>query len=512
MPKSLTAATVHGLKWSYLANAVMAVLQIGLTAILARLLTPSDFGVVAAATVVLRFGQYFAQMGVGQAVVQKHELTRQDSRAGFTAAWLLGVAFSAAFALLAPLAADWFSNPEVTPLLQALSLTFLSTGLGVTALALLRRDMRFRALGLAEVAAYAGGYVGIGVPLALLGAGAWALVAAAIGQSLLLTVIAYTIVRHPLRPCMHASVYRGLFSFGSRVSLVGFVEYLCFNLDTIWAGRVLSAARLGQYTRGNTLVNVPVYYVSMSFMRVLMPSFARIQKELIRMRYVYLESLTVLLALAFPVFWGVAAGAREVVLVLLGGQWTASIGVVAIFALVAPLSMATHIAGVAHEATATLNTKLLIRGSQVVLLALLLVLLGGTGVLGIALASAGAEVWAHALYVMAAARLFKARPRAILATYGPGLVFGPIVAGLVFLVSQLGRRGGLSPLIVLLFEVLVGMTVLLIGVLRYHRGIVWRTVRSRVGNSVDTSSRTTLAYRCIDRLDRWSADRHETVG
>src|SRR6476469_2645033 len=90
---SLTMTTVQGVKWSTAATILTAIMQVGYTAVMARLLTPAAFGVVALANVVLRFGGYFAQMGMEQAIIQKQELTPEDVRAAFTASVLLGVVF-----------------------------------------------------------------------------------------------------------------------------------------------------------------------------------------------------------------------------------------------------------------------------------------------------------------------------------------------------------------------------------------------------------------------------------
>ena len=93
MVKNLTARTIHGLKLSYLGTVVKTILQIGVAAIMARLLDPAAFGLIAMVGVILRFGQYFAQMGVGSALIQKKQISDEDVRASFTSAFLLGILF-----------------------------------------------------------------------------------------------------------------------------------------------------------------------------------------------------------------------------------------------------------------------------------------------------------------------------------------------------------------------------------------------------------------------------------
>src|SRR3989337_3318800 len=133
MNESLSSKTFHGLKWSYISTITNAVLQIGFTAVMARLLEPRAFGLVAMAGVVLRFGSYFAQMGVAQALIQKKDVSNEDIRAAFTSALFLGVLFFGLFWIAAPLAVYVFNNEEVIPVLRLMALSFVLTGLSTTA-------------------------------------------------------------------------------------------------------------------------------------------------------------------------------------------------------------------------------------------------------------------------------------------------------------------------------------------------------------------------------------------
>lgn len=478
--KSLTHGTLHALQWSYLSTLANITLQIALTAILARLLTPGDFGLVAMATVALRFGQYFAQMGMGQAIVQKSELSPDDTRAAWTSSVVLGAAFASAFALAAPLVALLFNDPDVIPLVRVLSTSFLFTGMATTALALLRRSLRFASVGLIEVGSHAVAYVALGVTLAVAGAGAWSLVAAAVGQSVLVAAGAYMATRHSVRPSFSLTAYRRLYSFGTRVSLAGFLEYFCYNLDTFWAGRVLGPRAVGLYSRGFMLVSLPLTYMTQSFSRVLVPSFSRLQQQRRRLRDVYLPSLLVFLAVGFPAFWGLGAAARDVVRVLLGPGWGEAAMPAMVFAGMAPMLMSGHLAAALCEATATLNARVLIRGAQLILLAVLLYLLDGYSLLGIAVAVAVAEVLADVSYAVVVARVLECRVAAVLSTFRVGLLGGAVVAVAVTATSLGARAVGLSAFVALPLEVVVGALLALAVLLRSFDGIAWSEIGKRL--------------------------------
>src|SRR6266404_3595628 len=102
MAENLTSKALRALNWGYLSTITNAVMQIGFTAVLARLLNPDAYGLIAMAGLILRFGSYFANMGIGSALIQKDELTTEEIRAGFTSSVLLGLAFSFLIYVLAP--------------------------------------------------------------------------------------------------------------------------------------------------------------------------------------------------------------------------------------------------------------------------------------------------------------------------------------------------------------------------------------------------------------------------
>ncbi len=136
MDKNLTYKTVHGIKWNYFSTFITAAMQIGYTATMARLLEPAAFGLVAMAGVILRFGSYFAQMGIERAVIQKKELSKEEIRSSFTLSVLLGIIFFILIWFLAPLALYIFNNEKVVLVVKIMAFSFLITGLSTTSLGL----------------------------------------------------------------------------------------------------------------------------------------------------------------------------------------------------------------------------------------------------------------------------------------------------------------------------------------------------------------------------------------
>ena len=445
MNENLTSKTFHGLKWSYFSTIVNALLQIGFTAIMARLLEPAAFGLIAMAGVVLRFGAYFAQMGVGQALIQKAELTQEEIRAAFTSSALLGVAFSLLTYLIAPLGLLIFDVPEVVPVIRWMGFSFLFTGLSTTAVSLLRRKLDFRSLAIIEIVSYVIGYGLIGVAFASVGFGVWSLVAATLSQNILTMALSYLFNRHRVSLIFGWKFYKPLYSFGSRISFISFFEFIGSNLDTIAIGHFLGPASLGIYNRAFMLVTLPLYYFTTSFSKVLFPAFSKIQLELERLKNAYLSSITLTAAIVIPTCIGIMVAAQEIVLVLLGPKWTAAIPVLRILSLAVPMSMLLHFGGVLCDATANLNKKFMLQLNYVVMLAILFFLFRRYGVIGFATAVVIGELVRNVAYLLLMRRILSSSYKELFLAHKPGLINGFSIGAAIFLATE-ALHGAGSPI------------------------------------------------------------------
>lgn len=501
----LTGRTVSGLRWSYLGAGINAVFQLVFTAILARLLKPDAFGLVAMATVILSFGQYFSQLGVGRALVQRREISDTDVRTAFTSSTLLGGAFTAAFWLAAPLATLLFDDSEVVPILRALSLSFFLTALSITALALLQRHLRYRAVALVESVAYVVGYGPVGIALAVHGFGPWSLVIAALSQTAIMAAASNVACRYPRRPALDRTSLAGLYSFGSRVSVISVFEFLSLNLTSIWIGSRLGAAALGVFNRAYTLINVPAYYFTASLSRVMFSAMSRVQGETAKLRTNYLPMTTVFAALVMPACWGAAAASREIVLVVLGPQWIEAIPVFAVLALAAPFTFLATLSGVMSEVSATLNPKIALTFGRLALLVGLLWALSGHGVLGCALAFAVAEVVAYGAYFAIMKKVLDTSYRELAAAQMNGYVSGLVLLAVLGGLSWLGSASSLPVAATLACQVGAGLLVLAWLTLRGFSGKTWAAIcRSlRWPERVQQSTRT-------GRLVLWLDSRSKT--
>lgn len=472
---NLASTAVRGVQWTTAATVATAIMQIGYTAVMARLLEPAAFGLVALAGVVLRFGSYFAEMGLGHALVQRPTISARDIRAAFTASVGMSIGVASLAWLLAPLSVYILENEAVIPIVRMQALGFVLTGLGTTAVSLLRREMRFESIAKIEVLAYVLGYGGVGVTMAwaisaglLPIAGVWSLIAASLAQQLLVMIMSIGLVRHSVKFIFGWQAYAPLFGYGSKVSLVSFLEFINGEaLTTLLIGRLMTSALLGIYNRAYMLLYLPMYFLTNSLARVAFPTFSKIQADIPRVRALYLTSSTLVATVVLPLCAGVAVAAPEMVRVLLGPRWMDSVPILRVLCISIPLSMTTMFAGIVADARANLRQKVILNIEFMLLLTTLFWLLRDYGLTGIAAAIGTGEVVRTFLYMRVTHNdLDVAYPR-LLAMYLPGLLNAAAVGAGILVVSSLLRPLVMPLLPLFLLQMLTGAVMLAVVMLRW---------------------------------------------
>lgn len=386
MTESLKHKTIYGLKWSYISTFATAFMQIGYTAVMARLLTPADFGLVAMGGVVLRFGQYFAQMGMSSALIQKQDLTKGNISAAFTSSLSLGFIFTVLTYFLAPLSKLVFENTEVVPIIKLMGLSFLINGFSLTALALIRKKMDFKSLSFAEIIAFFIGYLVIGIGSAVLGMGVWSLVFASLSQSFILSVITFFIVKHDISISFSWEHYKPLVSFGSKISVISFLEFIGYSLDTILIGRFFGDKKLGFYNRAQMLINLPLTYLITSISKVLFPSFSIIQEDNERIKQHIFLMLKVAGTIILPIVTVVSILSKEIVIVILGKKWMESVNILRILAFAIAFDFMINFIAVLFEAKGILKEKMYIQFSFIFVLVIAYYISFPFGLVGFAFA------------------------------------------------------------------------------------------------------------------------------
>lgn len=320
--KNLIQRTFTGFFWVILGNGIQVALKIAVLAILARLVTPNDFGLMGIAIIVMEFAKMISHMGVGPALVQRKEVEHRHLTTGFTLSLLIGAFFALLLILTAPYIAAFFRMPDLTKVLQMLSLIFLIDSFTLIAQALMQRNMKFKISATIEVISYALGYGAVGIFLGYLGWGVWALVVASLSQSFLLTTLLLFVQPFPKILGFERNAFKELIFFGGGFTLAKIANYLATQGDNLIIGRMLGAAALGIYGRAYQFMVMPAGLFGNALDKALFPAMAQVQNQQLRLAKAYLTGVSMIALIALPLSFLIFLLAREIVMVLLGPGWT----------------------------------------------------------------------------------------------------------------------------------------------------------------------------------------------
>lgn len=311
--------------------------------VLARLLTPADFGYIAMATVVTELAALFGGFGFTNVLIQRRVINRLHLDTVFWAAISVGALLAATVFFLSFVAAWFYADPLTGELLRVLCITFPLNSATNVHEAIVGRLMRFKIEFLIQISSIAiRGVAAIG--FAYLGFGVWSLVAGALTGAAVSFCCYWLAVPYRPRFRFHGAYLVTNWKTSSSYFSSGLLYYINTNLDLVLIGRVLGASALGYYQNARSLTDEIRARIAMPLQRVLFPAFSAIQSDRERLQQSVMRSGRLLAAIIIPVGLGLSAISEELVPVLYGDQWLAMIPVLSLFGLSAAVRGATAIA------------------------------------------------------------------------------------------------------------------------------------------------------------------------
>ena len=339
---NLGQRVVSGASFTFLGIALRTLLTIGSMAVLARLLTPADFGYIAMATVVTEFAGLLGSFGLANILVQRRVVTRLQLDTVFWAALGLGCTI-ALMVFGISFATGWlFGDETIGQLLRFLCLTFILGSLSTVHEAILARLMRFRTEFYIQICTLAV-RAGTAILLAFLGFGVWSLVAGPLMGALAATLLMTLAVRYTPRFRFHGQYLLSTWKTSSSYMGNTVLYYLNMNVDLFLIGRQFGASPLGYYQNARSLTDEVRGRIAMPLQRVLFPAFSALQADTARLQSSVLRSARLLAAIICPIGIGLSAVAAEIVPVLYGEQWLAMIPILSMLGLSAALRGSTAI-------------------------------------------------------------------------------------------------------------------------------------------------------------------------
>jgi O-antigen/teichoic acid export membrane protein len=327
----LAAVTGQGAKF---------VVQTATTMVLARLLSPEDFGLQGMVVVVTGFLGLFRDAGLASATIQKHEVTHEQTSTLFWINVAIGAVLAILCVALAPLVVAFYHERRLYWVVVVSGATFLFNGLASQHGALLQRGMRFVTQAKIDVLAMAIASA-TGIVMAVLGCRYWSLVGMAMAMSIVGAVAVWIAVPWAPGPPRCRSGIGSMLHFGGLATCNSFVVFLAWNVEKILLGRFWGADALGLYGRAFQLVTLPVQQLNTAVTGVAFPALSRIQHDAKRLARSFLKGYSVLISLTVPITVSCALFADEIVRIVLGAKWMEA---APIFRVLAPVALVFAVA------------------------------------------------------------------------------------------------------------------------------------------------------------------------
>lgn len=321
MSDSLKSKTVKGVVWSSVERFSTQGVQFLIMIIMARLLTPKDYGLIGMLAIFLAVAQSLIDSGFSQALIRKQNRTDVDNSTVFYFNIVVSSALYLILFISAPFVADFYNQPELTSIMRVVCLGVILNSLAVVQRALLtiRIDFKTQAKASVSAAVFSGC---IGIFLAYSGFGVWSLVVQQLLNLSVNTLLLWIFSKWRPIAVFSWQSFHELFAFGSKLLASGLLDTLYKNIYPIVIGKLFSASSLGHYTRAQQFSEFPSSNITGIIQRVTYPVLCGIQDDMERLANVYRKFLKLSAFIIFPLMIGLSAVARPFIDIVLGPQWS----------------------------------------------------------------------------------------------------------------------------------------------------------------------------------------------
>ena len=474
--KPLGGTVLRGLVWLGGARWAAQLFAWASTLVIARLLSPEDYGLVAMATVLTGFLEAITEMGLGAALVQSREVSKRNIEATMGATCLLGLGAAMLVALSAPMWAHIQGDLRIVPIVRVLSLSVFLTAAANVPYSMLHKRLAF---GLVARAQFATGFITAAVTLggALVLQSHWALVVGFLAGKVTFTLM--MIIGEPVRPRLpvRGTNVGQLFRFGGVFTADRILNYFRTHTDIALVGALLGTRMVGIYVMATSLARMPLAKLGSAFEPVAYPTFARLRDNGPELRRYFLGLSLGTMAIAIPAAVGLIVTAPLLVPTVLGHQWVSVVLPLQVAAIVTPLVFHLGIAGALLNALGRVDLNLRITTFTSLLTIVAVVVSVRLGIVGVAAASAiaFALVWAYGEFL--SLRLIDLKASELAKTLMPALS-ASLGMGLCVYATSLALPAGWPAVVRLVTEVGAGVVTFVGWAWLFHRSTVVPQLRS----------------------------------
>ncbi|NEO79671.1 MAG: MOP flippase family protein [Moorea sp. SIO4G3] len=336
---SLKKQAKSGIKWSTVSQIGRQVMQFATTAILGRLLSPDDFGLLGMATIVIGFVGLFKDLGTSAAVIQKKHLSESLVHSIFWINVGFGLLGTIIIFVISPLVAKFYEEPRIAPVLMVLSCAFFISSISILQNAILQKKLAFNKLANIEIFAVFNGSA-IGIVSAFLGFGVWSLVYQSLTVTTVTTVLLWITTAWKPKLVFSWNEVRQVGRYSLNLTGFNIFNYFARNADYILIGKFLGSESLGYYTLAYRLMLYPLQNISGVLGKVMFPAFAQVQNDNARFSRAYLKVVATIAVVTFPLMICLWAISEPFILTLFGAQWQP---VIVLLMILAPIGMTQSI-------------------------------------------------------------------------------------------------------------------------------------------------------------------------
>lgn len=317
---SLSNQVFKGAFWLYGLRIVTKLLSLTSGVVLARLLTPSDFGLIGMATLAIGLLEVFSRSGLEHSIIQKTHVSRHELDTLWTFDVLRGVVLAGLMLLSAPYVGAFFGSPGSIPVLRAMSVVCVLMFLQNIDMAVMVKKLEFHKVFVIEGTQVAVAAV-VGVVLVLLSPNVWALVASSIAGHFARVIASHLVCPSRARFVWDWPVVKRHFRYGRQILITAIAQYSYNNIDDWFVGKMMGQSALGLYRRAYRLGNLPTIELTLVLGRVLFPSFSTLKDDRERLRRAFLQVQQTLALVVMPISALLFFLAAPLVHILYGDQW-----------------------------------------------------------------------------------------------------------------------------------------------------------------------------------------------
>ncbi|MCU0527799.1 MAG: MOP flippase family protein [Elainella sp. Prado103] len=341
---SLLERAIKGIAWSAISSWGSQLTQFVTMIVLARLLSPTDFGLISLANIFIHFVQALIGSGFSDAIVQRDDLETEHLDTAFWINLGIGLTLTSIGVLSAGLVASFFRQPLLVPIVSWLSLNVLINSIASVHEAILRRKLKFKQLAIRRLIGLVIGAI-VGITLALNGFGVWSLVCQTLVGNTVDVILLLNLSQWSPRFHLSLKHFQDLFSFGINVVGNGILTFVSNRSDDLIIGYFLGAEVLGYYAVAYKLLVVMSQLFGQTVQKVVLPTFSRLQGDPEQLKRSFYSGSQLLNLIAFPAFLGMAVLAPELVSTIFGEQWAFSGQVMQVLAFVGVIDSAAYFSG-----------------------------------------------------------------------------------------------------------------------------------------------------------------------